>query len=53
LRTLHTDLVGQLYREFDVENCEETVRPTLLKWMDDKGLITRQVERKAVAEAGG
>ena len=22
LRTLHTDLVGQLYSEFDVENCE-------------------------------
>jgi hypothetical protein len=50
LRTLHTDLVGQLYREFDLQKCEETIPPTLLKWMDDKGLMARRVERD-VSEA--
>jgi hypothetical protein len=41
LRTLRTDLVGQLYREFDLQTCEETIPPTLLKWMSDKGLMAQ------------
>jgi hypothetical protein len=52
LRTLHTDLVEQLYREFDLQTCEETIPPTLLKWMSDKGLMAQRVENKAGETAG-
>ena len=47
LRTLHTDLVGQLYREFDLQTCEETILPSLLKWMIDKGLMSQRVEKNS------
>lgn len=44
LKTLPTDLIGQLYREFDPQVCESTIPQALWKWMDDKGLISRRVE---------
>lgn len=45
LRTLHTDLVGRLYKEFDLQSCEETVPQAVWKWMSDKGLMVQRVER--------
>jgi len=44
LKTLQTDLIGKLYREFDPLSCEETIRPAVWRWMEDKGLIVRRVE---------
>jgi hypothetical protein len=41
LRTLHTDLVGKLYRSFDPQNPEESIPPELFAWMDQKGFIVR------------
>ena len=47
LHSLNTDLVGQLYREFDLQSCAETIPPTLWKWMTDKRLMVQRVERNA------
>lgn len=41
LRTVHTDLVGKLYRSFDPQNPEGTIPAVLLAWMDEKGFIVR------------
>jgi nucleoside 2-deoxyribosyltransferase len=49
LRTLHTDLMGQLYREFDLQTCDETIPPCLLKWMSDKGIMANRVQTSADA----
>jgi hypothetical protein len=38
LKTLQTDLVGKLYREFDAHQPAETIAPVLLKWLEDKGI---------------
>jgi hypothetical protein len=35
LRTLHTDLIGRLYCEFDTQDCTTTIAPVLQKWMSD------------------
>jgi len=40
LRTLHTDLIGRLYWEFDTQDCMTTITPVLQKWMSDKGVLT-------------
>lgn len=45
LQNLHTDLVGKIYKEFDMQSCKETIPRALSKWMNDKGLMVRQVER--------
>jgi hypothetical protein len=39
LATLHTDLVGKLYRTFDPQEPVETIEPEVSKWMRDKGII--------------
>ena len=52
LHTLHTDLVGQLYREFDLQTCEETIPPSLLKWMNDKGLMAQRLEKNNAEVVG-
>jgi hypothetical protein len=39
LRTLHTDLVGRLYRTFDPQDPLSTIPIELTKWMKDKGKI--------------
>lgn len=42
LKTLHTDLVGKLYREFDPYDPENTISKPLLQWINDKDLIISQ-----------
>jgi hypothetical protein len=39
LKSLHTDLVGKLYREFNTQDPERTIPPSLEKWLKDKGII--------------
>jgi hypothetical protein len=41
LPSLHTDLVGKVYREFDTQDPQETIRPPLAKWLTDKELSRR------------
>ncbi len=43
LKTLHTDLIGQLYREFNSLDCESTIPDALWKWMEDKGIMSPRV----------
>ena len=38
LRTLHTDLVGRLYRPFDTLDPGKTIPTELVRWLSDKGL---------------
>ncbi|AOS84252.1 hypothetical protein BIU88_08980 [Chlorobaculum limnaeum] len=44
LKTLPTDLVGQLYKEFDPLNCDETIPSALWKWMEDKGIMIPRIQ---------
>ena len=39
LKTLHTDLVGKLYQEFDPQSPEKTIPAALSKWFIDRGLM--------------
>ena len=39
LKTLHTDLVGKLYKMFDPQDPEATIPPELEKWLRDKDII--------------
>ncbi len=39
LMALHADLVGKLYRSFDVQHPAETIPDPLEAWMEEKGLI--------------
>ena len=39
LKTLHTDLIGKLYKIFDPQDAENTIPPELEKWLRDKNLI--------------
>lgn len=39
LKSLHADLVGKLYRLFDVQDVAKTIPPEIEHWMEDKGLI--------------
>lgn len=39
LRTLHTDLVGKIYRTFDPQTAAETIPEQLRQWMDDRGIV--------------
>ena len=47
LPKLHTDLGGKIYRPFDPQNPEATIRDKLLAWMDEKGFIARYVADKS------
>jgi len=38
LKTLHTDLVGKLYREFDPQDPISSIDPELRQWLEDKGI---------------
>ena len=40
LKTLHTDLVGKLYKEFDPQDPEDSIPTVLEKWLRDKDIIT-------------
>lgn len=39
LPSLHSDLVGRLYEEFDTQKPEESIPPVLEKWLKDKEMI--------------
>ena len=39
LAALHTDLIGKLYKQFDVLNPAETIPVQLESWLTDRGLI--------------
>jgi cell division protein FtsZ len=36
---LHTDIMGKLYREFDIHDIENTLVPNLIKWIRDKEIF--------------
>jgi len=38
LTTLHADLMGKIYKEFDPQNPSKTIRNVLSRWLADKGL---------------
>lgn len=39
LRSLHTDLVGKLYKTFDPQDPVASIPPELTKWMKDKKIV--------------
>lgn len=39
LKTLHTDLVGKLYKEFDPKTPKSTIPGEVTQWLRDKGII--------------
>lgn len=39
LKSLPTDLIGKLYKEFDTQNVELTIPMQIDKWLKDKGII--------------
>lgn len=39
LRALQSDLVGKLYKQFDVADISGSIPPELEKWLQDKGII--------------
>ncbi len=39
LRTLPTDLIGKIYRKFDPQDPEATIKPELLQWLEDKHIM--------------
>ncbi len=39
VKSLHTDLVGKLYRDFDPEDPAATIPTVLRQWPQDKGII--------------
>ena len=39
LRTLPTDLVGKLYKEFDPQRIDSTIPKQLKRWLTDRKLI--------------
>jgi hypothetical protein len=41
LSSLHTDLVGKLFRQFDPQDPGTTIPPVVSKWLSDKGLPKR------------
>jgi nucleoside 2-deoxyribosyltransferase len=38
LKSLQTDLTGRLYKQFDVNDVDNTVPVQIEKWLSDKGL---------------
>lgn len=39
LPSLHSDLVGELYKSFDVEKPFETIGPAVAKWLSDRNIV--------------
>ncbi len=39
LETLQSDLVGKLYKNFDLKNPNKTIPTEISKWLSDKGII--------------
>lgn len=46
LKTLPTDVVGQLYRSFDSYDIGSTVQPSIKEWLRDIGIVKSQAERQ-------
>ena len=44
LETLHTDLVGKLYRPFDPQDISDTVSKELMKWLSDKDIVSNIIK---------
>lgn len=42
LLSLHTDLMGRIYREFDPQSPETTIPSQLESWMREKNLIRHE-----------
>lgn len=40
LSTLHADIIGKLYKEFDPHDSEGTIPSQITKWLKDKGIIS-------------
>lgn len=40
LQSLNTDIIGRLYREFDIQEIDSTIAHSILKWIDDKELMS-------------
>ena len=38
LPTLHADLMGKIYKEFDPQEPGQTIPAVLSRWLEDKGL---------------
>ena len=38
LKTLHTDLVGKLYKVFDPQESDKTIPDEISQWLSDKGI---------------
>lgn len=39
LKTLHTDLVGKLYKVFDPQDPDKTIPDEISQWLSDKGIV--------------
>lgn len=39
LKTLHTDIIGKLYKEFDTQAPEDTIPKQVTKWLKDKEIL--------------
>ena len=39
IEVLQADLIGKLYKPFDVHNPGNTIPPQITKWLEDKGII--------------
>lgn len=35
LKNLHTDIIGRIYKEFDIQDIETTISKNLMQWCDD------------------
>lgn len=40
MQSLNTDIIGRLYREFDIQEIDTTIAPGILKWIEDKELLS-------------
>lgn len=40
MQRLHTDIIGMLYREFDLADLQSTLKSSLHKWISDKELLS-------------
>lgn len=53
LETLHTDLLGRLYKEFDSQDPGGTIPNEVSKWLSDKGLgaVVEEISPKELLKA--
>ena len=39
IKTMPTDLIGKLYKEFDTQDAKKTIPAVLTKWLKDRSII--------------